>query len=1514
MADFLFDVGTRFDEAAVDSFVAKVKRAFAQIASQGGVAGAPQLEEARSAATSGLAALREGGADQASVVRARRDLTEALRASAAALFDEVASSKRMSAAQTRAAEQLLQLSTATVTPRVPAVTSLSEAGAFLAERRERVFQNLSPIDVADRGVPGALKAAGAEAARMASLGVDAIAGETAESRKLRTLAAARVQTENLRAARARQALEAESEEAAAIVQRMVSERTLNRTLNARVAAEIRARGAAGEAGFEGTLFQRIQASTAQRQGAAPRLPSEFATLGQFVTSKALTTAGFAVAGVGLYGGIQSIKDAIEESAKLQEKLNGLRAQFKATDQEASFPQFRQAVLDIAQETGTAGSEVAALGPLFVGAFGGGARAAVELRDAVIGIKAGAFTKETAANTANALQSTFAELSKGGRAVQDITDQGLHLQNVFGVASDEILKGTAALGPTAKEVGLDFQQTSTIIAAATQATQQNGTQVAGLLTRVLPTLQEKGVQLLSLYQSIPALAPKAPELAESLSKGATGQAFIQILRDRESLSEGQRQLVLTTIAERRELEGVIPVYNQASKAINELDHGTNATGTTQQKFEEVMKSNAEQLKRVGEQFRQIGQDLLRAGLAGALHDAAIAAGAFLSVIGGLVKFLGDLNDLTGGWSGRLVEAVLLLKVIVPLAKALIETQKVSAVTGGISAALGFGAGRGALPTAGQTLSGGQIIPAGGTLGKIGGVGASLIGGLNPYAVVAIGSLAILQESQQENAEAKSAAEKKVKSASDQYLAKIVADKGPLGLKGSGLAKFLEDTGLAQGDAEFSAATEEINRRRAAAAKEQVDVVRAALEKAPREERRLTGGERTRLGSAEGLSRFAEAVPDADEGDTTLAASVLHDIADKGLGPKRLKGIVDKAAAGDKVYIGIVKILRDIYADRPGELQRLLDLVNQADPAAKEALDAGQAVGTAEQAVQDYQSGVASLGDTITTIQQNVDNLKLLAKGGNLEREKDLAKGLKVQSDFVDSRLREAADLKIQAAEASGEGPEASIRILTELSSKLTGPKAQFKAAHDILAAEQKLADDLKHAVDIPPEVRALLTEEQLDLSPEISTFESVYIRGIAGLGETFDRELAALVAGGKSINEAIRILLESQRRKLTAALSGISLFDVEALSQYAGALDSINAAEAHIPTGDDVGPGVPLQAVPGAAKAPSASEAAAARRALAKAQAHGDPVLLAQNELDEANRELAEALNPADVDKANARILESQDALSKAQQDISKSRLSLAKALVSEDPVAAARIGKQEADAAVANAIGTAAQVEAQAQQINADRTLQKAIADVFNSQTELAIAVANAAGDSVKAAQLGAREAQDKIAQARARGAGDAEINQLQAQLVSANAGIVSAQLSEAEQNVDFALQMGLITTQAAIAILKGYLKVVAGNVDLTQSLLLKIKQLETQASQDLQFNIPKEIQLPTLYEARRLNQSGGNPGAYQNNRYQDNRQITLEMNVNSQTDYQAAFDAFRGIAVEPGLQYGTQGSLYSGA
>lgn len=239
----------------------------------------------------------------------------------------------------------------------------------------------------------------------------------------------------------------------------------------------------------------------------------------------------------------------------------------------------------------------------------------------------------------------------------------------------------------------------------------------------------------------------------------------------------------------------------------------------------------------------------------------------------------------------------------------------------------------------------------------------------------------------------------------------------------------------------------------------------------------------------------------------------------------------------------------------------------------------------------------------------------------------------------------------------------------------------------------------------------------------------------------------------------------------------------------------------------------------------------------------------------------------------------QDAIN----DIEDAKAEYAASLVAGDPVRSAQLAIDNANRSYANAQGEAERYRALAEKIKADQSFINSIRAVYDAQAAVAEAVAEYRGDSVAVAQLryqAAITALQRTKEDAARGqAGEADIKNAEAELIRAQGSLRDARIRKQQDDYAFQYEMGQITKSQYIQYLEGLKSLADGNQEIIRDLDRQIKQLKDQLGQDLQFNLPTNIGLPTLYEARRLNQSVGANG--QSVGYQDNRNVNIEIVVN---------------------------------
>lgn len=256
------------------------------------------------------------------------------------------------------------------------------------------------------------------------------------------------------------------------------------------------------------------------------------------------------------------------------------------------------------------------------------------------------------------------------------------------------------------------------------------------------------------------------------------------------------------------------------------------------------------------------------------------------------------------------------------------------------------------------------------------------------------------------------------------------------------------------------------------------------------------------------------------------------------------------------------------------------------------------------------------------------------------------------------------------------------------------------------------------------------------------------------------------------------------------------------------------------------------------------------------------------------------------DAASTQISATNDTID-TQNAIAKARLDLL-AAGTQDAVQLAKIAILQADEEAREAQASrnrADQLEAAAHKLQAQHQLADALSAEQDALDQYLTAVANFNGDVVKAADIAVAEAKRHLAEAIAQGKGTTVIRQDQANVVNALAAQRDTVLQSKEETIDFNLQIKKISTAQAIALYTALLSS-KNTVAEQRDLLLKIQQLKDTLGQDLQFNLPTDLQLPTLYEARRFNQGGGASGFAETNatggggqNFNDNRVITIAVN-----------------------------------
>ncbi len=526
--------------------------------------------------------------------------------------------------------------------------------------------------------------------------------------------ARRVVLEKARVTIAEQGIGYSEAEVAEIAQAKQLEAELNRVLKTRVAAAQRAayEQIRGTSADKSSAFQRFQADAQNRRDTTNfRNPAEFAQLGSFLKSKFLTTAGFAVSGVVTYAAFSGIQRMVSDSSQLERVLSQVRAQFEALGEGSAVDGFIEGIKEISRESGEAAADVAKIAFQFKGAFGDKTNSAV-LKEAESAVKISRVTGLSLEEVTDSLTSTALNY---GESIDHIGGATLTLQDQTGVLAKHIITAIADLAPVAEEVGLKMEKIGAIAAVAQKKSGQSGAVLAESLNRILPTIGENSGELIQFFrQNRPG---EADAVLNALATGQTGQVFDIIGRDYDKLTGSQQKYVQSLLGTKKDLKGLIPVFNEYGEVIRLTSIAEQEKGRLDKSYAALQQTLSQQLQRVAAAFKNIGQALLSLGVSETIQNLAKVIGVVVVAASDFVQIFATINNVMGGLPSKVLAVV---ATILVLTKALAAYRKLAigtAITQGITSIPGRIVG-----TAPKVGAAASVVAAG---ADVGGTGAPTV---------------------------------------------------------------------------------------------------------------------------------------------------------------------------------------------------------------------------------------------------------------------------------------------------------------------------------------------------------------------------------------------------------------------------------------------------------------------------------------------------------------------------------------------------------------------------------------------------------------------------------------------------------------------------------------------------------------------------------------------------------------------------------------------------------------------
>lgn len=1272
-----------------------------------------------------------------------------------------------------------------------------------------------------------------------------------------------------------------------------------------------------------TVFQRLYGSAKGID------PAGAPTAGRLLGGRLATTASYLASTAILFGSIAAIRKMVTQSEELEAQLNILESQFRALDETDRLDKVKKDIFEIARNTGLATDEVARLAVQFTGAFGPELGTTAEKIAAQIAV-VGDLEPSEIFNDLVAGAKAFADIKPGADqatqyqaqidALQELSDVSTAVRNVTGVQQKELLDFLGRVGPVAKNAGLDLNEAAAAGAALLQGSSLGGGALGEQFNRILTTFSEQKIEIAKLVGGSPALqgaidrSGNLKGFQEGLNKGDASILF-DLARGFNELGEAQRRQLIAQVGSRREGQTLAVFLQNATTALQAQEEAEDSAGTTAREFARKQETLQQTLKRLRAEFEQFGLQIFNAGLGDALKDLALIAGIGVKGLSLVLDVLTKLNDITGGWAAQLAAAYVAVRLLGGALAVGSFVRGALAGGGGAASAVGAreaavaagyvpaaaGAAGGLAARVGGAFTTNSVLAGGGVFGE---TGFAATAAANPL-IAGVAGLAVLSKYVDTKSGVQSVAKDfatNLKDATQEEVDRIAQTRT------TGFASF---GNFIFGNDQPDELARQEQRRRAAERQDLPTKLEAAGRlniSAPHATEIASGilasiKEKPILSQGKKVNIGGEVVSGLTGDLGAVVSELQHNNDAKAV--ELLKGLVEDGAEGASDFARLYLVALQGLPEAGAKFSKAFaDLTKEksAETTIKD-LKEGTTAADLDVLKQSFESGTITAGQYISALTTQRDAIQIAIKGQPATQEfLDAIAGLNNEiNDVISAGIAAAGDYEVDLLGLSGSDPTAVLaaRRRQLKDPRLTNPKDRAKVAHEIVAAQQQVLQQMASAAESVEEQQKIL-REGLAIDPEVRTeFYAEFIRAdviwqqflegqygtLLGAADFIDQIVKLAIDQGITIAQAAQKLIDQKTADANAELDRLKTANLRPGQRNAEIEEQKNYV-GNIPKDDetknlpDVKVPDKVTDVPGAeglnkSAGPTADEIKAEAKALAlarisvrEAQANGDPVALAKLAKERAQVNLQFAEHESERVEAQAELIKANQALNEAYRDIAIANRDLRVALSHDDPVKAAQAAVADAYLAYLAAQGQTAKAKAMAELVRAQRSEQDAIFDLAEARTDILIAEANATGDTVKAAQY----ALDKIKHQLARkDLNRTERAQLRAQQVSAEAAVRDARLSEERATIDYQLAIGQITKQQAIGALQALLTIPKLTEEQIREINLTIKGLRDQLGADFQFNLPTQLGLPTVYEVRRLGQSGGAGAGYN-----DNRQITV--------------------------------------
>jgi len=387
-------------------------------------------------------------------------------------------------------------------------------------------------------------------------------------------------------------------------------------------------------------------------------------LGFFGTG-ALSTLRYGLPSMALYGAAGGISAGVREANQFTFTMQKVKAQLEDTFGQGSdkiFDEFKGRILDLSRTTGVQADELASLGMQFQGAFGS---------ESIGGLSGQALVNsqlDAAAKLSQVTKIPAKELTDGltaasfgfGRTNEDIGNVALRLESLSGVTANETIGFIGDIAPVAKEAGFSLEEFASLAAVAQQKSGRSGTALAESFGRIIPAISQSKDQLLQLAAADDGL--RTPAFIEAINSGTTKDVLLEIVKNFKNLNSESKDFIVNLLGGRREAQVLLAAVGDQGQIERYTEGAKDSSGVLEERFKNAQETLTIQLQKLRQQFNLLIVSLMEGGLSDVFSGLLTGAGLLVKALEGVMRVTGAINDLFGGWPGKILGVIAAVKLL------------------------------------------------------------------------------------------------------------------------------------------------------------------------------------------------------------------------------------------------------------------------------------------------------------------------------------------------------------------------------------------------------------------------------------------------------------------------------------------------------------------------------------------------------------------------------------------------------------------------------------------------------------------------------------------------------------------------------------------------------------------------------------------------------------------------------------------------------------------------------------